>query len=137
MKRKGRALELAARAGRPADADCPRFVDAGVGPRRCPHVDRCPHHNAFGRRLGLSAREAVRATIGLELGDDCSLDVAARTRLDREPLSLTKIGLRLGVNRSRVSTSFRSAIRKVAQRLEVDERELVARVVEALKHGRS
>lgn len=118
-------------------ADCPRELDGGVGPRRCPHVDACDYHAAGGRRFGVSAREAVRATIGLELGDDCTLDVADRTALEREPLSLTKIGLRLGVNRSRVSTSFRSAVRKVAQALEVDERELVARVVDALKRGRS
>lgn len=118
-------------------AECPRELDGDVGPRKCPHVDACDHHVASDRRLGLSAREAVRATIGLELGDDCTLDVADRTRLEREPLSMTLIGLRLGVSRSRVSTSFRSGLRKVAQVLGVDERELAARVVDALKRGRS
>lgn len=118
-------------------ADCPRELDGGVGPRKCPHVDTCDYHAASHRRAGLTAREAIRATVGLELGDDCTLDVTDRTRLEREPLSLTKIGLRLGVNRSRVSTCFRSGMRKVAQELGVEERELEAYVVAALRRGRS
>lgn len=103
-------------------AGCPRDRDGGIGPRACGYLDTCRHHNLFAVRVRRPPALA-RVTAALALVDDCSLDVAARTRLEldtrgrRRVLSYRRIGLRLGVSKQRTSIIADLALRHLAERL--------------------
>jgi hypothetical protein len=120
--------------GRPAD--CPRLVDGGVGPRVCWHEDDCTYHNLYQVRLGVTSRGASRAAVAIDLGDECSLDAADRTKLEGEPMALTKVALRLGVSKQRASTLSDLAIRKLAKAMGASDRKIVFRALMAwLRRG--
>ncbi len=100
--------------------DCPRRTGE-LGPRTCVLLE-CRLHNLHDVKRRLPSR---RGFASIELGDDCSLDVGARTDVDiavrgrgrRGVLSYRRIGLRLGLSHQRVAAIADAALRRYAAKM--------------------